>query len=77
MATLKAKIYVTQRDNDKYFNQRLPTFRKGFCEITRNVSLELDPNGIWQPGEYGFITTNNRKIIVTRGSVESSFEILS
>jgi len=25
-----AKIYVTQRDNDEYFAQKLPTFRNGF-----------------------------------------------
>ena len=72
---MKAKIHITQRDNDKYFKQKLPTWRNGFCEISRNVTLENDPHGIYEDGEFGYITAYGRKIYVTRNGAEASFEI--
>jgi hypothetical protein len=72
---MKAKIHITQRENDKYFKQKLPTWRNGFCEISRNVMFENDPHGIYQDGEFGYITVYCRKVYVTRNGTESSFEI--
>jgi hypothetical protein len=48
---MKSKIFIVQRDNDKYFKQKLPTWRNGFCEIVRNVTIEKDPHDIYQDGE--------------------------
>jgi hypothetical protein len=72
---MKSKILIIQRDNDRYFKQKLPTFRNGFCEIVRNVTIEKDPYGVYQDGEWGYITVHGRKIYVTRNDTESAFEI--
>ena len=72
---MKAKIYITQRENDKYFNQKLPTWRHGFCEILRNVTPEKDPYDVYQDGEFGYITVYRRKVYVVRSGTEGSFEI--
>ena len=67
---MKAKVFIVQRDNDKYFKQKLPTWRNGFCEIERNVTLEKDPHDIYQDGEWGYITVYGRKIYVTRAGTD-------
>ena len=72
---MKSKIFIVQRDNDKYFKQKLPTWRNGFCEIVRNVTIEKDPHDIYQDGEWGYITVYGRKIYVTRSGTEFAFEI--
>ena len=72
---MKSKIFIVQRDNDKYFKQKLPTWRNGFCEIVRNVTIEKDPHDIYQDGEWGYITVYGRKIYVTRAGTEFAFEI--
>ena len=72
---MKSKIVITQRENDRYFKQKLPTWRNSFCEIVRNVTLEADPHNIYQDGELGYITVYGRKIYVTRNGTESEFEI--
>ena len=73
---MKSKIVITQRENDKYFKQKLPTWRNGFCEIVRIVTIEKDPHNIYQDSEWGYITTvYGRKIYVTRNGTESAFEI--
>jgi hypothetical protein len=70
---MKAKILISQRDNDRYFKQKLPTWRNGFCEIVRTVTLERDPYDIYQDGEFGYITVYGRKIYVTGSGTD--FEI--
>ncbi len=72
---MKSKIVITQRENDRYFKQKLPTWRNGFCEIVRNVTIEKDPHNIYQDGEWGYITVYGREIYVTRNGTESAFEI--
>ena len=72
---MKSKIFITQRDNDKYFKQKMPTWRNGFCEIVRNVTIEKDPHNIYLDGEWGYITVHGRKIYVTRAGTEFAFEI--
>jgi hypothetical protein len=72
---MKSKIVITQRENDRYFKQKLPTWRNSFCEIVRNVTIEKDPYHIYQDGEWGYITVYGRKIYVTRNGTESVFEI--
>lgn len=70
---VKAKIYVTQKENDKYFAQKLPTFRNGFCYIERIVTLEKDPSEVYSEGEWGYITAGKQKIFVCGSGTE--FEI--
>jgi len=72
---MKSEIYITQRDNDKYFNQKLSTYKTGFCKIVRNVSLEQDPYAVYGVGEYGTITVYGQKVVVVRSDLNSSFEI--
>jgi len=72
---MKSKIFISQRDNDKYFKQKLPTWRNGFCEIVRNVTIEPDPHGVYEDGEWGYITVYGRKIYVTGAGPECAFEI--
>jgi hypothetical protein len=72
---MKSKIFINQRDNDKYFKQKMPTWRNGFCEIVRNVTIEKDPHDIYLDGEWGYITVYGRKIYVTRAGTEFAFEI--
>jgi hypothetical protein len=72
---MKAKIIVNQRENDRYFKQKLPTWRNGFCEIVRKVTLERDPYEVYLDGEFGYITVYGRKIYVVRSGIESDFEI--
>lgn len=70
---VKAKIYITQRDNDKYFGQKLPTFRNGFCWIERMLTLEDDPSAVYFKGEWGYITVAGQKVYVNAAGDE--FEI--
>ena len=67
------KIYVTQKENDKYFSQKLPTFRNGFTRITRKVTFVADPTEVYDEGEFGYITVGSQKIYVTASGDE--FEI--
>jgi len=70
---MKAKIFIRQKDNDKYFKQKLPTWRNGFCEIVRNVTLEPDPSNVYEEGEWGYIVVNKQKVYVFGDG--DSFEI--
>ena len=70
---MKARIYITQRDNNRYFKQKLPTFRNGFCYIERKVTLGADPDEVYAAGEFGYITVNGIKIEVIGN--KKSFEI--
>ena len=71
---MKSKIYLTQKANDKYFAQKLPTFRNGFCYIERNVTFIPDPSEVYDEGEYGYIKVQGQKVIVIASY--DSFEIL-
>lgn len=73
MKLMRSKIYITQRDNDRFFNQKLPTYRNGFCYIERNVTLTDDPGEVYPAGEYGFIAVKNAKVFVIKTG--NSFEI--
>lgn len=70
---VKARIYITQRDNDKYFGQKLSTFRNGFCWIERMVTFEQDPSGVYPEGEWGYITVAGKRVYVNAAGDE--FEI--
>jgi hypothetical protein len=70
---MKAKIFIRQKDNDKYFKQKLPTWRNGFCEIVRKVTIESDPHGVWDDGNWGYITVGKQKVYVFGDG--NSFEI--
>jgi len=72
---MKSEIYITQRDNDKHFKQKLSTYKTGFCKIVRNVTFEKDPYSVYGEGEYGTITVYGQKIVVVRSDLNSSFEI--
>lgn len=63
--TASAKIYITQRDNERYFSNKFPTARDGFCYITRKVTIIPDPQEIWDDGEYGIIKASGKTLIVT------------
>ena len=69
-----SKIIVTQKDNDKYFKQKLSTWTHGFCEINRQVTLVPDPNGVYATGEYGYITAGGKKLVVV-GNADHGYEI--
>ncbi len=71
---VKAKIYITQRDNDEYFKQKLSTYRNGYCWIERTVTLEQDPSGVYFDGEWGYITVGDEKVYVCSGD-GNKFEI--
>jgi hypothetical protein len=70
---MKSRIYITQKDNDKYFKQKLPTFRNGFCYIERVVTFEQDPTNSFDEGEWGYITVSKQKVFVFGD--KNSFEI--
>ena len=64
---IKAKIIVTQSDNDKFFKQKLHTWVNGFCTIVRTVTLCECPCKIYvDDGEYGFIKVYGKNISVIR-----------
>jgi hypothetical protein len=69
-----SKIYITQRNNDKYFNQKLPTLRNGFTYINRKITFVPDPNGVYDEGEWGYFVVNGQKVYVHSGDGDS-FEI--
>lgn len=58
------KIYVTQKENDRYFDQKLSTSRNGFTYINRKITFEADPNDVYSEGEWGYITVSGKKIYV-------------
>lgn len=58
------RIYVTQKENDRYFDQKLSTSRNGFTVISRKVTFEADPNDVYPEGEWGYITASGKKIWV-------------
>lgn len=50
-------ICVTQEENDKYFDQKLPTWTYGLCRIERKVrNISLDILGGFQ----GVVTRRNK-----------------
>lgn len=59
---MKSKIFVIQRENDKYFKQKLPTWRNGYCEIMRNVTVEPDPHNVYD--NWGTIEAYGQKLFV-------------
>jgi len=59
---MKSKIYIIQQENDKYFKQKLPTWRNGYCEIVRSVTVEPDPDNIYD--NWGYITVYGQKLFV-------------
>lgn len=67
------KIYVTQKDNDKYFSQKLSTMRNGFTRINKKVTFEADPSDVYDDGEFGYIIVGSQKIYVNASGTE--FEI--
>ncbi len=67
------KIYVTQKDNDRYFSQKLSTMRNGFTRISKKVTFEADPSEVYDEGEFGYITVGSQKIYVNASGNE--FEI--
>jgi hypothetical protein len=73
--TIKAKIHVTQAENDEYFGQKLPTWRNGFCFIERTVTVSDDPIDMYAQGEYGTIRVGGRLVIVA-GDPATGMEIL-
>ena len=56
------KIYVNVADNYKYFNHKLSTNRFGYTETTRTVTIEKDPDGLFDV--YGTIAIDGKKAIV-------------
>lgn len=68
-----AKIFVTQKDNDRFFNQKLHTYRNGFCYINRKVTMSKDPYEIWD--FYGTVKTpNGNKIVYSNDGVNWEFD---
>lgn len=72
---MKARIYITQRDNDKHFAQKLPTFRNGFCYIERNVTFEADPAGVYDADEHGYIKVGGKKVSVIHVGSQGIWDI--
>lgn len=60
--TKRVKIYVNVADNYKYFNHKLSTNRFGYTETTRTVTIEKDPDGLFDV--YGTIVIDGKKVIV-------------
>lgn len=60
--TKRVKIYVNVADNYKYFNHKLSTNRFGYTETTRTVTIEKDPDGLFDV--YGTIAIDGKKAIV-------------
>jgi len=65
---MKSKIFVIQRENDKYFKQKLPTWRNGFCEIMRSVTVEPDPHNVYDC--WGTIEAYGQKLFVYANDYE-------
>ena len=59
---MKSKIFITYPDSYKYFKSKLPTGRKGYCEIMRNVTVEPDPNNVYD--NWGTIEAYGQKLFV-------------
>lgn len=68
-----SKIHITQRDNDRHFKQKLPTWRNGFCTIERKITFVPDPSNVYDDGEWGYIVANGQKVFVHSSGDE--FEI--
>lgn len=58
------KVYITQKENDRYFDQKLSTSRNGFTYLNRKVTFETDPHDIYSEGEWGYIIVSGKKIYV-------------
>jgi hypothetical protein len=59
---MKSKIFITYPDSYKYFKSKLPTGQKGYCEIMRNVTVEPDPNNVYDC--WGTIEAYGQKLSV-------------
>ena len=60
----RGTIYVTQKDNDELFDQKLPTWSRGFTEITRSITLTPHPDPDSGFDWYGFFKVRGKKIPV-------------
>jgi hypothetical protein len=59
---MKSKIFITYPDSYKYFKSKLPTWRNGYCEIMRSVTVEPDPNNVYD--NWGTIEAYGQKLSV-------------
>jgi hypothetical protein len=46
-STIKRRIYVSHKENMRYWGGKLPTWRNAFCYIERSVTPVQDAAGIW------------------------------
>jgi hypothetical protein len=60
---VKGRAYITQEDNDKYFEQSLPTDTWGFCMITRLIR-DVEPDKEFG-GFTGILKSKGRSIPVS------------
>ena len=59
---MKVRVYITQASNDRYFDQKLPTWRNNFCFIERKLYEFPDPDDTYPV--YGYIKVGDRKLVV-------------
>jgi hypothetical protein len=57
----KINLHITQNDNDTYFNQKMPTFRNGFCHKEK---VAFDITSDEYDGREGFIKVGGKKVKV-------------
>lgn len=60
---MKVRVYITQASNDKFFDQKLPTWRNSFCFIERKLYALPDPDDLYPV--YGYIKVGDKKLIVS------------
>jgi hypothetical protein len=65
---MKSKIFINQNENNKYFKQKLPTWRNGYCEIMRNVTILPDPYNVYD--NWGTIEAYGQKLFVYADNYE-------
>lgn len=69
MTLKRQRIFVTQVQNDKYFGQKLPTWRNGYCYIEREITRSKDPSNVWE--WYGTIRSSVGRLTVHSGDGEA------
>ena len=62
MKKIRTTIFITWRENIKYFNNKFPTATQNSCRIKRTVKIEQDPQELWEV--YGTCTIEGKKLIV-------------
>lgn len=78
---VESRIFIDQKDNDYFFDQKAKTFRKGFewkkavvtiCDDPGNKYIDIDDTPLYKEGEFGKCKIYGVNVYVYRNNINSN-----